>query len=179
MEVFAVAMTWERRPYYSHRCQRPARRQTESELTNLTPMSAFSLRNRYLSRLGAQVRTAHCGDSLPSNSISSSLKLLSAFNSLQLPDHCSTHLSSLAYRSVLKWCPRSPSLSPSAPRLPIKKNAVLTKFSLFDDTFCSHLSLTCTEIIYIRHTSSLHIALHFRCCFHKCHTKKRFLCGFT
>ncbi|XP_013866535.1 lysosomal dipeptide transporter MFSD1 isoform X2 [Austrofundulus limnaeus] len=39
----------------------------------LTPMSAFGLRNRYLSRLGAQ-----------------------------LPDHCSTHLSSLAHRSVLK-----------------------------------------------------------------------------
>lgn len=151
VEVFAVAMTWERRPYYSHRCPRPPRRQTESELTNLAPMSAFSLRNRYLSRLGAQ-----------------------------LPDHCSTHLSSLAYRSVLKWCPRTPALSPSAPRLPIKKkNTILTKCLLFDDAFCSHLSLICTEIIYIRHTSSLHIALHFRCCFHRCHTKKRFWCGFT
>lgn len=41
--------------YNSRRCRRRPRRQTESELTNLTPMSAFSLRNRYLSRLGAQV----------------------------------------------------------------------------------------------------------------------------
>ncbi|XP_014324962.2 major facilitator superfamily domain-containing protein 1 isoform X2 [Xiphophorus maculatus] len=40
---------------------------------SLASMSAFALRNRYLSRLGAQ-----------------------------LPDHCSTHLSSLAHRSVLK-----------------------------------------------------------------------------
>ncbi|XP_037534144.1 major facilitator superfamily domain-containing protein 1 [Nematolebias whitei] len=45
----------------------------QSERAGLTPMSAFSLRNRYLSRLGAQ-----------------------------LPDHYSTHLSSLAHRSVLK-----------------------------------------------------------------------------
>ncbi|KAF1394128.1 hypothetical protein PFLUV_G00023290 [Perca fluviatilis] len=43
------------------------------ELARLAPMSAFGLRNRYLSRLGAQ-----------------------------LPDHYSTHLSSLAHRSVLK-----------------------------------------------------------------------------
>lgn len=69
--------------------------------------------------------------------------------------------------------PCTPAISPSEPRLPIKKkNAVFTKCPLFDDTFCSHLSLTCTEIIYIRHTSSLHIALHFRCCFRRCHTKK-------
>ncbi|XP_051253457.1 major facilitator superfamily domain-containing protein 1 isoform X2 [Dicentrarchus labrax] len=46
---------------------------TEGELARLAPMSAFGLRNRYLSRLGAQ-----------------------------LPGHCSTHLSSLAHRSVLK-----------------------------------------------------------------------------
>ncbi|XP_019944196.2 lysosomal dipeptide transporter MFSD1 isoform X1 [Paralichthys olivaceus] len=46
---------------------------TERELARFAPMSAFGLRNRYLSRLGAQ-----------------------------LPDHCSTHLSSLAHRSVLK-----------------------------------------------------------------------------
>uniref|UniRef100_A0A7N8XTM7 Lysosomal dipeptide transporter MFSD1 n=1 Tax=Mastacembelus armatus TaxID=205130 RepID=A0A7N8XTM7_9TELE len=46
---------------------------TEGELARLAPMSAFGLRNRYLSRLGAQ-----------------------------LPDHYSTHLSSLAHRSVLK-----------------------------------------------------------------------------
>ncbi|XP_056139320.1 major facilitator superfamily domain-containing protein 1 [Lampris incognitus] len=46
---------------------------TEGEIARLKPMSAFGLRNRYLSRLGAQ-----------------------------LPDHCSTHLSSLAHRSVLK-----------------------------------------------------------------------------
>ncbi|XP_067102013.1 lysosomal dipeptide transporter MFSD1 isoform X1 [Osmerus mordax] len=46
---------------------------TDEELAKLKPMSAFSIRNRYLSRLGAQ-----------------------------LPDHCCTHLSSLAYRSVLK-----------------------------------------------------------------------------
>uniref|UniRef100_A0A3Q1IJG2 Lysosomal dipeptide transporter MFSD1 n=1 Tax=Anabas testudineus TaxID=64144 RepID=A0A3Q1IJG2_ANATE len=46
---------------------------TEGDLARLAPMSAFGLRNRYLSRLGAQ-----------------------------LPDHCSTHLSSLAHRSVLK-----------------------------------------------------------------------------
>ncbi|KAK2912432.1 hypothetical protein Q8A73_006545 [Channa argus] len=49
------------------------RKLTEGELARLSPMSAFGLRNRYLSRLGAQ-----------------------------LPDHCSSHLSSLAYRSVLK-----------------------------------------------------------------------------
>ncbi|KAM4628213.1 lysosomal dipeptide transporter MFSD1 isoform 2-T2 [Polymixia lowei] len=47
--------------------------QTERGLARLKPMSAFGLRNRYLSRLGAQ-----------------------------LPDHCSSHLSSLAHRSVLK-----------------------------------------------------------------------------
>ncbi|KAM3874916.1 lysosomal dipeptide transporter MFSD1 isoform 2-T2 [Diretmus argenteus] len=52
--------------------RRPSRL-TEGELARLKPMSAFGLRNRYLSRLGAQ-----------------------------LPDHCSTHLSSLAHRSVLK-----------------------------------------------------------------------------
>nr|XP_019944196.1 PREDICTED: major facilitator superfamily domain-containing protein 1 isoform X1 [Paralichthys olivaceus] len=46
---------------------------TEREVARFAPMSAFGLRNRYLSRLGAQ-----------------------------LPDHCSTHLSSLAHRSVLK-----------------------------------------------------------------------------
>ncbi|TNN01743.1 major facilitator superfamily domain-containing protein 1 isoform X1 [Takifugu flavidus] len=46
---------------------------TEVDSAKLTPMSAFGLRNRYLSRLGAQ-----------------------------LPHHCSTHLSSLAHRSVLK-----------------------------------------------------------------------------
>uniref|UniRef100_A0A3Q2THR0 Lysosomal dipeptide transporter MFSD1 n=1 Tax=Fundulus heteroclitus TaxID=8078 RepID=A0A3Q2THR0_FUNHE len=46
---------------------------TQGEHARLAPMSAFGLRNRYLSRLGAQ-----------------------------LPDHCSTHLSSLAHRSVLK-----------------------------------------------------------------------------
>ncbi|XP_061829000.1 lysosomal dipeptide transporter MFSD1 isoform X2 [Nerophis lumbriciformis] len=46
---------------------------TDGELARLTPMSAFGLRNRYLSRLGTQ-----------------------------LPGHCSTHLSSLAHRSVLK-----------------------------------------------------------------------------
>lgn len=42
----------------SRRCPSRPRRQTESEMTSLTPMSAFSLRNRYLSRLGAQVRSA-------------------------------------------------------------------------------------------------------------------------
>ncbi|XP_014909686.1 major facilitator superfamily domain-containing protein 1-like isoform X1 [Poecilia latipinna] len=46
---------------------------TQGGPARLAPMSAFGLRNRYLSRLGAQ-----------------------------LPDHCSTHLSSLAHRSVLK-----------------------------------------------------------------------------
>ncbi|XP_029026798.1 major facilitator superfamily domain-containing protein 1 isoform X1 [Betta splendens] len=46
---------------------------TEGDLARLAPMSAFGLRNRYLSRLGTQ-----------------------------LPDHCCTHLSSLAHRSVLK-----------------------------------------------------------------------------
>ncbi|KAM7412994.1 hypothetical protein PAMA_020399 [Pampus argenteus] len=46
---------------------------TEGDLARLTPMSAFGLRNRYLSRLGTQI-----------------------------PHHCSTHLSSLAHRSVLK-----------------------------------------------------------------------------
>ena len=30
---------------------------TDEELAKLKPMSAFSIRNRYLSRLGAQVRT--------------------------------------------------------------------------------------------------------------------------
>ncbi|XP_004075414.1 major facilitator superfamily domain-containing protein 1 isoform X1 [Oryzias latipes] len=48
-------------------------KQTQGDFARLAPMSAFGLRNRYLSRLGAQ-----------------------------LPDHCSAHLSSLAYRSVLK-----------------------------------------------------------------------------
>ncbi|KAM6933433.1 lysosomal dipeptide transporter MFSD1 [Xenentodon cancila] len=52
--------------------RRPSK-QTQGESPRLAPMSAFGLRNRYLSRLGAQ-----------------------------LPDHCSTHLSSLAHRSVLK-----------------------------------------------------------------------------
>ncbi|CAB1348818.1 unnamed protein product [Coregonus sp. 'balchen'] len=47
--------------------------QTEEKLAKLRPMSAFGLRNRYLSRLGAQ-----------------------------LPDQYCTHLSSLAHRSVLK-----------------------------------------------------------------------------
>ncbi|XP_030599305.1 lysosomal dipeptide transporter MFSD1 isoform X2 [Archocentrus centrarchus] len=46
---------------------------TQGELARLAPMSAFGLRNRYLSRLGAQ-----------------------------LPDHYSSHLSPLAHRSVLK-----------------------------------------------------------------------------
>ncbi|XP_034024170.1 major facilitator superfamily domain-containing protein 1 isoform X1 [Thalassophryne amazonica] len=53
--------------------KKQASKMTDGELARLKPMSAFGLRNRYLSRLGAQ-----------------------------LPDHCSTHLSSLAYRSVLK-----------------------------------------------------------------------------
>lgn len=71
--------------------------------------------------------------------------------------------------------PRAPTLSPSAPRLPIKKKEeVLTNFSLFNDTSFSHVGLTCTELIYIGHTSSLHIALHFKCRFHRCHTKKDF-----
>lgn len=74
----------------SLRCPRRPRRQTDSELTALTPMSAFSLRNRYLSRLGAQVGSAPalCGDwgePLPSHSICSSPRLLSAFNSLPPP----------------------------------------------------------------------------------------------
>ncbi|XP_028650281.1 major facilitator superfamily domain-containing protein 1 isoform X1 [Erpetoichthys calabaricus] len=47
--------------------------QRAEELARLRPMSAFGLRNRYLSRLGAQ-----------------------------LPDHYCTHLSALAHRSVLK-----------------------------------------------------------------------------
>ncbi|XP_015216457.1 lysosomal dipeptide transporter MFSD1 isoform X1 [Lepisosteus oculatus] len=47
--------------------------QKDEDLARLKPMSAFGLRNRYLSRLGAQ-----------------------------LPDHYCTHLSSLAHRSVLK-----------------------------------------------------------------------------
>ncbi|KAL3057461.1 hypothetical protein OYC64_007854 [Pagothenia borchgrevinki] len=46
---------------------------SEGELAGMVPMSAFGLRNRYLSRLGAQ-----------------------------LPDHFTSHLSSLAHRSVLK-----------------------------------------------------------------------------
>ncbi|XP_055022552.1 major facilitator superfamily domain-containing protein 1 isoform X2 [Boleophthalmus pectinirostris] len=46
---------------------------TLGESARLTPMTACRLRNRYLSRLGAEI-----------------------------PDHCSTHLSSLAHRSVLK-----------------------------------------------------------------------------
>ncbi|XP_061638264.1 major facilitator superfamily domain-containing protein 1 isoform X2 [Phyllopteryx taeniolatus] len=46
---------------------------TEGDLARLSPMSAFGLRNRYLSKLGAQ-----------------------------LPGHCSSHLSSLAHRSILK-----------------------------------------------------------------------------
>ncbi|KAF7218515.1 lysosomal dipeptide transporter MFSD1 isoform X2 [Nothobranchius furzeri] len=45
----------------------------QGEHAGLAPMSAFGLRNRYLCRLGAQ-----------------------------LPDHCCTHLSSLAHRSILK-----------------------------------------------------------------------------
>uniref|UniRef100_H3AYP1 Lysosomal dipeptide transporter MFSD1 n=1 Tax=Latimeria chalumnae TaxID=7897 RepID=H3AYP1_LATCH len=49
------------------------RQQKEEELAKLRPLSAFGVRNRYLSRLGAQ-----------------------------LPDHYSTHVSALAYRSVLK-----------------------------------------------------------------------------
>ncbi|XP_063763228.1 major facilitator superfamily domain-containing protein 1 isoform X2 [Eleginops maclovinus] len=53
--------------------KRRSSRVSEGELARLAHMSAFGLRNRYLSRLGAQ-----------------------------LPDHCSSHLSSLAYRSVLK-----------------------------------------------------------------------------
>ncbi|KAK6478695.1 major facilitator superfamily domain-containing protein 1 isoform X1 [Huso huso] len=47
--------------------------QNREDLAQLRPMSAFGLRNRYLSRLGAQ-----------------------------LPDHYCSHLSSLAFRSVLK-----------------------------------------------------------------------------
>ncbi|XP_049582226.1 lysosomal dipeptide transporter MFSD1 isoform X1 [Syngnathus scovelli] len=46
---------------------------TEGDVARLSPMSAFGLRNRYLSKLGAQ-----------------------------LPGHCSSHLSSLAHRSILK-----------------------------------------------------------------------------
>ncbi|XP_005930097.1 major facilitator superfamily domain-containing protein 1 isoform X1 [Haplochromis burtoni] len=53
--------------------ERQPSKPTQGELARLAPMSAFGLRNRYLSRLGAQI-----------------------------PDHFSSHLSSLAYRSVLK-----------------------------------------------------------------------------
>ncbi|KAF7242574.1 Major facilitator superfamily domain-containing protein 1 [Varanus komodoensis] len=49
------------------------RRQNEDDLAKLQPNSDFSLRNRYLSRLGAQ-----------------------------LPDNCVSHLPALAHRSVLK-----------------------------------------------------------------------------
>ncbi|KAM8852933.1 lysosomal dipeptide transporter MFSD1 isoform 1-T1 [Synchiropus picturatus] len=52
---------------------KPASKLTSGELARRTPMTAFGLRNRYLSRLGKQ-----------------------------LPDHYCTHLSSLAHRSVLK-----------------------------------------------------------------------------
>lgn len=126
----------------SHRSTRPPRRQTESELTNLTPLSSFSLRNRYLSRLGAQVRGAPTrrgggGICCQTRSLLHRGRCLLLPPSLpQLPDHCSTHLSSLSYRSVLKWCLKSQ-----------KRHAVVTK-CLFDDTFGSHLNLTCTEIIF-------------------------------
>ncbi|CAL9684064.1 unnamed protein product [Knipowitschia caucasica] len=46
---------------------------TKGESARLTPMSACRLRNRYLSKLGAQI-----------------------------PNTCSSHLSSLGHRSVLK-----------------------------------------------------------------------------
>uniref|UniRef100_A0AAQ5Z2F8 Lysosomal dipeptide transporter MFSD1 n=1 Tax=Amphiprion ocellaris TaxID=80972 RepID=A0AAQ5Z2F8_AMPOC len=59
--------------YFSCRIRRQPSMMTHGELARLTPMSAFGLRNRYLSRLGTQ-----------------------------LPDHYSTHLSSLSHRSVLK-----------------------------------------------------------------------------
>ncbi|KAJ1088043.1 hypothetical protein NDU88_001202 [Pleurodeles waltl] len=49
------------------------RRQSQNDLARLKPMSAFGVRNRYLSRLGAQ-----------------------------LPNHYCTHSSALAHRSVLK-----------------------------------------------------------------------------
>uniref|UniRef100_A0A8C9W5M0 Lysosomal dipeptide transporter MFSD1 n=1 Tax=Scleropages formosus TaxID=113540 RepID=A0A8C9W5M0_SCLFO len=57
----------------SHSEGRQSSVQEEDELSRLKPLSAFGLRNRYLSRLGAQ-----------------------------LPDHCCSHLSSLAHRSLLK-----------------------------------------------------------------------------
>nr|XP_055051865.1 major facilitator superfamily domain-containing protein 1 isoform X1 [Misgurnus anguillicaudatus] len=47
--------------------------QSQDDQDHLKPLSPFGLRNRYLSRLGVQI-----------------------------PDHCCPHLSSLAYRSVLK-----------------------------------------------------------------------------
>ncbi|XP_069562388.1 lysosomal dipeptide transporter MFSD1 isoform X2 [Brachyistius frenatus] len=54
-------------------CKRWHSKLTKGEFASLAPMSAFGLRNRYLSRLGTQ-----------------------------LPGRCSTHLSSIAHRSVLK-----------------------------------------------------------------------------
>ncbi|XP_038672876.1 major facilitator superfamily domain-containing protein 1 [Scyliorhinus canicula] len=49
------------------------RQQQVEDLVRIQPMNAFAVRNRYLSRLGAQ-----------------------------LPEHCSLHVSALAYRSILK-----------------------------------------------------------------------------
>lgn len=111
--------------YYPCRIKkRPSKVLPSEHASLLTPMSAFGLRNRYLSRLGAQVCTRIIG-SLFNNSDATSAFRWSSFKRQfcfficgvfpsrflflfplcsQLPDHCSTHLSSLAHRSVLKWC---------------------------------------------------------------------------